>query len=462
MNQAAITANAPLAIQACARALAIATISVLAITLLGCAGPRPEAFHKLAVLNTLPAPEQANLALPFDAYVLGVEKDKGTHIGQLAECSAANAYLDCVHIDAPYFVARPELRADLRKKYADQSRPTFVSHVVRFATGTVPCTLFNVYQGTDPCQGYAAPLATPATVAGSWKALNLLGKDLDLTLASLRPTHLVVYAMGWNTYQTEAVENFRDLARQLNAAAQAAGASGTAFRPLVIGITWPSTGTPLISGSDFGIKAKDADEVGAVWINTLLHREIKPLKQRHGFKVVVVGHSFGARATSRATFSWPLVSQEMGVPPVVDLLVSLQGAYSYQRFAAVAADSKDVDGSEQAPYRDFTTAAGTVAITASTHDTAVTSAGHAPYFVGSIDAFDRSKTGPQASRFTHVRARADGRIEGLACGPQKVLYIDASDLIKDNKPGTGGGAHSGVFTSEIGRMTFALIQRCAS
>ena len=40
--------------------------------------------------------------------------------------------------------------------------------------------------------------------------------------------------------------------------------------------------------------AKDADEVGALWINVLLQRVVAPVKREVGARVVVIGHSFGA------------------------------------------------------------------------------------------------------------------------------------------------------------------------
>jgi pimeloyl-ACP methyl ester carboxylesterase len=430
-------------------------LGVVTAGLLGCVSQRSDDFHHLALLNELSDVERQELMLPFDSYIVGIEKDNASRVGRVQEC-ASGALTNCVNIDAPYFTQRPELRENLRSKYFGQFRPTFISHIVRFRDGAPPCYLLNAYDGSLPCESGGGK-GESATVAGSWQALESLGQALKRQFEEQSPTHVIVYVMGWNTKQREAIQNFRDLFGQLTAAAKTQP-EGKGFRPLMIGVTWPSTGSPTIPATDFGIKAKDADEVGALWVNALLHRELRALKNAFGFKVVLVGHSFGARVASRAAFSGPLVSTESGA--VVDLLLGIQGAFSYQRFL-VANDSGDPEGNEGAPYRDFAGAAGTVALTASSFDTAVTAALHGAYFVGSIEAYRRSKAGPHADLFNHVRVTVDGSIENLVCGPQRILMIDASEIIKVPKPGTGGGAHSGVYTPEVGRLTFELTSRCA-
>lgn len=424
----------------------------------GCAYQPPVGFHALAIVEQLPAPEQAALSLPFDAYLVGIEKNNAKRVGEIRECSA-NESTDCLFIDAPYFASKPELRSNLRAKYSGQYRPTLITHVARFDQGSVrPCFLANDYAVTGLCQG-VRPSVGSASVASSWDVLDTLGDDLGRRMEVARPTHVVVYTMGWNTYQVEALRNIRNLHAHLVAAAASAGAAN--FSPLVIGVTWPSTGDPKITATDFGIKAKDADEVGAVWINALIHKLLPPLKARHGFKVVVIGHSFGARATSRATFSAPLITARVEDRPTVDLLIGLQGAYSYQRF--LMDDDGGPEGSEGAPYRDYWLGASTVLLTSSRYDTAVTAALHADYFVGSDAARRRSRASPrQALSFNYPVARADGTIDQLVCGPGRIAWVDASEPIAEPEPNTGGGAHSGIYTAAVGRMTFQALRACAN
>jgi len=432
--------------------LLLLLVTLLAMTA-GCAGNRTH-FNQLALIGQASEQERRELTLPFDAYIVGIEKDNASRVGSLADCPGA-AGGDCLAIDAPYLRERPDLRDALHGKYAGQHRPTYVSHIARFGPDGQVCFLYNIYATTDAC----APLALPAApeerlVTRSWRAMSTLGRDLERLAGERKFSHVIVYTMGWNTYQPEALRNIRDLATRLREAA----AGDPAFRPLVLGVTWPSTGDPTIPMADFGIKAKDADEVGAVWENILLNRELRRIKATSGFRLVVVGHSFGARAATRAVFSAPLVTA--APTPVVDLLVSLQGAYSYQRY--LATDAGDAEGREGAPYRDFATLAGPVVLTASRHDTAVLQARHARYFVGSHVAFDEAGRGPHAARFLQTATADDGRVPALACAPQRVMWIDASSVIKGNQPGTGGGAHSVVYTPEIGRLVYQLIRTCAS
>jgi len=39
--------------------------------------------------------------------------------------------------------------------------------------------------------------------------------------------------------------------------------------------------------------------------------------------------------------------------------------------------------------------------------------------------------------------------------------IDASDVIIGSEPGTSGGAHSVIYTAQIGRLSHQLIRSCA-
>ena len=432
-------------------------------TLLAACGHQPDAaFHTLAEYAKFPPPEQQKLLLPFDAYVIGLEKTNASRIGRVEECPPGSgaAAPHCLHINAPYYADRPELQASLRKLWdpARQLRPIYVSHIARFdAPYAAPCYLYSAYDASLNCPGASDP-GDKAGVATSWSALDKLHADLEQRISRDRPTHVLVYTMGWNTDQRESLDNFRDLVRELKQAAASAQPQRT-FKPLVIGVTWPSTGSPTIQATDFGVKASDADEVGAVWLNALLNGHLRQLKRDHAFKLVVVGHSFGARATSRGAFSAGLLGVDEATP-AVDLLIGLQGAYSYQRYLAQE-DGTSPEGIEGAPYRDFAKGAGTVALTASSFDTAVTAAGHGKYFVGSKMAYDQSSGGPQRNRFLHVRAEANGDVPGLKCGPERVMWIDASEVINTPKPGTGGGAHSGIYTPGVGRLTFRLIQECA-
>lgn len=411
-------------------------------------------FHDVANYYDKGATEQARLNLPFDAFVVGIEKANNRRAGEVAECSPPQKTQNCLDIDAPYFVDHPEIRQNLKSKYRSPLRTTYVSHIAQFGGNDGPCFIYNLYSDAHGCGGRYVKQPAATLVDAGWPALDFLGVQLAAYIQENRPTHLVLYTMGWNTLQDEAMQNFRDLAGHL----KDAGRGDAGFRPLIIGITWPSTGSPTIPASDFGIKAKDADEVGAVWENILINRVIRDIKTRADFKVVVIGHSFGARASSRAVFSRALVTSEPG--KTVDLLIGLQGAYSFQRYGK-STPTERVSGIEGAPYRDFPAMAGMTVLTASTFDTAVTKAFHAEYFVGSSETLALSKTAQHSPPFSYDVTDNEGKLAAVNCDSQRILYIDASSIVKGGVPGSMAGAHSAIYTPEMGNLIFQLISACA-
>ncbi len=435
----------------------IKTLLIMALFQAGCAATPDILFHELALAPSMRKNTDKSFDLPFDAYIIGIEKDNGNRVGQVEECRENQTEANCLRIDAPYFKLHPEIAANLRDKYQGQWRPTFVSHIAVFSSDLgKPCYLYNNYSSADRCAVSSKQLlAKGEYVAQGWAALETLRPDLLARVTVLKPTHIVIYMMGWNTPQWEALQNYRDLRMQLEAAAKEYPA--LAFRALYIGLTWPSTGSPTIKGSDYAVKAKDADEVGALWGNILIHRVVGPVKRETGVRVVVIGHSFGARASSRAAFSGPLVSDAPN--KVVDLLVGLQGAYSFQRYIA-SGDHNSTEGSEGAPYRDFKTFVGKVVLTASRFDEANTAAGHRNFFVGSADVFARTKSSGLAEVFEHRDASLEGTTGLPECNASKVLFVDASAIVHRNQAGTGGGAHSDIYTKEIGRLIYEQMRLC--
>jgi len=122
-------------------------------------------------------------------------------------------------------------------------------------------------------------------------------------------THVLVLVMGWNTAQDEAIRNFNDMVGNLvEAAKEGPGSPQTAFRPLLIGISWPSYWYhSLINGFSYLNKANDADELGISWINLLVNRELPRAMEKAHVKVpvVMIGHSFGARVVTRVAGASP-------------------------------------------------------------------------------------------------------------------------------------------------------------
>lgn len=435
---------------------AAAALSAL-VWLAGCSsGPAVE-FHELALEQAQRPHADKRFDLPFDAYVIGIDKHSFWHTGRLSECAPGAPHERCLDVAAPYFGTRPRVAQDIRQHAFDQFKPSYVSHIASFAPGREACFVYNSFSASRACStGTAAVDARARPVDAGWQALEGMQGELSARVQALKPTHIITFVMGWNTEQWEALQNFRELRLHLEAAAQER--ADTVFRPLYLGITWPSTGQPTIPGSDYPAKSGDADEIGMSWANVLLNRVLAPVKRATGVRVVVVGHSFGARMTSRAAFSAPLLGER--IEPVVDLLIGLQGAYSFQRYVA-SEETGSPEGIEGAPYADFRRFVGKAVLTAARGDEAVKAAGHGPFFVGSSEVFERTKSASLAPLFEHRVAAADGSVATHGCDRSRLLYVDASAVIKVAQPHSMGGTHSDIFKPQIGRFIHQMIRDCA-
>ena len=78
---------------------------------------------------------------------------------------------------------------------------------------------------------------------------------------------------------------------------------GVPFRPLFVGVTWPSEwSAPLVSIAN---KMNDADELGMTWVSRVVRDVLVPLKRAHSIPLILAGHSLGARLMTRAVFGMP-------------------------------------------------------------------------------------------------------------------------------------------------------------
>lgn len=268
-----------------------------------------------------------HLHLKGDGYLLGFEKVKRSEAALVRSAS---------HDTIVRFPSRLEGVDEARKyrKYfeqeiIDESRLLLATQVARFDAGRVRF-LHNAYGDHPRSRGVGL------TEGASWSALNHFRGDLRGKLASGRYTHILVMCMGWNNDQHDAVFRYNTLVENIGAARP-----GGRFKPLVIGITWPSV---WLSRTDsealqqtghllsYFNKSDDADELGIVYLNWLLHRAIPDAQPRRKVPVVAVGHSFGARAMSRAVHSRDYLISAHPEEEPVDLFVGLQAAVSVNRY----------------------------------------------------------------------------------------------------------------------------------
>lgn len=350
-------------------------------------------------------------------------------------------------------------------------------------------------------------------------ALNRLYSNVTTDLATGNFSHVVVVVMGWNTTQNEALRNVNDIVGNLITASQECVGTETvdgalrcvpatgqlSFRPLVVAVTWPSLwSNEWWNAFSYGNKANDADELGISWLNVLtnyvLPAAVKAANRDTRIPIVMIGHSFGARAVMRAVSAEPALKirqqQDAKTPmPGANLVVGLQGAFSINRFVPSA-------GQEGGPLRDFTSFPDTqLVLTASKHDTA---AGN-PLIVwypptGSQESYQEAcDAGSSAyAGIFHCLVASDfyGRTRMLngirfADGFQicsypdekpcilygstidrtyenkpdasvlhrKVVYFDTSDgITKFNSLGSGGNAHSDIYRLPTGRLLWTLMR----
>ncbi len=343
----------------------------------------------------------------------------------------------------------------------------FVSHIIRNQPPGSPernCTLFDAYYRpavTAPpvrdCTAFPKhppKIASKDAYSSGWKGMALLQQALSVDIKSHSYTHIIVVVMGWNTVQEEAIRNINSIIRGIKHASE--GTPG-AFKPLVIGVTWPSQWNspwldPIYKLTSFGTKAKDADEVGLTWLGVLLGNTIPQANTdpKGSLPVIAIGHSFGARAATTAACDGPVISDGSGSrssKQTVDLLINYQGAFLTDRLL-----DKGPDGA----LRDKCPRARSIALTSSKNDTAVKRALWGIY-AGSEESFLEYCSVP-STLINCVKASATGQTTPPPTSGRRVTYINSDALITYNAFYTGGGAHSDIYRDEQGVLSWSLIK----
>lgn len=236
----------------------------------------------------------------------------------------------------------------------------------------------NAIQGCKgTCETECATFGSGLYDAGL-KQLPVLRMDLERRLSAAsaagRPyTHLLIMSMGWVNDQHESIFRFNRILSLLNR--QARGVGPNDFRPIVLGLTWPSGWLGVENSvikkrlvghlSSYFVKANDADEVGYTVANRLINEQLSIARDALGPdgefpRVVLIGHSFGDRILTRALFSKKYLLSPPASSPV-DLYLGLQGAFSARRFVPGA-------GGEGAPYADVAGLEVPIVLTSSRRD----------------------------------------------------------------------------------------------
>jgi hypothetical protein len=345
-------------------------------------------------------------------------------------------------------------------------RIPYISQVIRYSgkpMGVGNCALYSLYQAKRPplmpfCDGKRRPTIGDwneyrSAFADSWGAIDILKKSIQRDMASGNYTHLIVAMMGWRTPQEEAIRNFNSIMRSLRLAARGE------FRPLFIGITWvgPWAGRwldPLMEATSYPRIANLADTLGLTWLGVLTNEIVAPLGDR--LDTVFITHSFGARAASTAVCIGPAIRRSAEAPRLplrgkVDQLIGFEAAFSLQRFK----QQRLIFFYEDIFFPDDCARAHSIVLTTSRYDFAARSilwadlAGNYRYYRG----FCRSNGALATCRSVD----ANGDVLGGYDTRTKLLYLDASELIRFKAPGTDGDAHSDVFRPAVGRLIWNII-----
>lgn len=361
----------------------------------------------------------------------------------------------------------------------------YISHILQnFGQpyGEGNCAMYDVYRSikgdsdnivVPKCSNYQASV-TNAKMAynSSWDALNVLADTLNNRIQQNSYSHIVVISMGWNTMQKEAIQNMNALLGNIRAASQVDNSKGLpAFRPLIIGVTWPGTADTSSLKRTVGkvlpvaSKRDDADKAGLSWLGVLLKQTIAQANSRH-VPVVAIGHSFGANAITTAACFGPVIYRNNPdesdiVKQPVDYLLALQGAFSEQRLLSVKGDNDGINfnGCPRVKH---------IMLTASESDTTVsTTLWHSDTGANTIFLYkprgilkycrneDKLSDTPDLQC---VKADARGKVTPAFNPGYRITYVDADDLINRNTDPAGGGAHSDIYRVEHGNLIWSYIK----
>ena len=313
---------------------------------LGTYGKSLSTYHKVAK-------DDGEVFLDHDGVLIGIEKAYRDKL-----CITTKG-IDLERFKKPSESVPNEIRRENLERITDDGKVMFISHMTTYkkegALDALPNVEFlhNVYTQEESvsCEKLA-PSKSP--YRQGWEALEKVEAQLEEKLLTANKkktpfTHIIVIAMGWNNDQTESVNRFNKIINNLKGAAEFRSQN---FKPLVIGLTWPSVwGTStlpvwkqLLHLFSYGNKADDADEIGFTYGNYIVNKLAPSLKQKsienkNPVKVVLIGHSMGARLLTRAIFSANLLKEQTFTVKEldkelygVDYVFGLEGAFSINRF----------------------------------------------------------------------------------------------------------------------------------
>lgn len=391
------------------------------------------------------------ISLNFPGILIGIEKSPRNII-------APNIKTKALYIQGGKTVAKKDIESLVK-----DPKLLYISHIVENygkPYGEDNCALYNVYYDKnssknliDMCSENKKQGEIKPSIAfdNSWNALDILKDRLNTKINNAKNkdpyTHIMVVVMGWNTPQIQAIRNLNSLMTNIKVASN----NNKKYNPLFVGVTWPSMWNNGITNAiSFGNKANDADEVGLGWLGVLLHDTLKSIKTENNLKLVVMGHSFGARASSVATCAGTALSKDGKVIQnnSIELLINLQGAYSMNRYYN--------KGIEKNYYPQECKNAKQILLTSSVNDTAISARNLVDVLGANI--VGSAKTNKEFCAKYKIKCVVATNNEFVKNSGERITYINADELIKFNAYQSGGGAHSDIYREEMGKQLWNFIK----
>lgn len=258
--------------------------------------------------------------MKFDGVLLGFEKIKNKKLSLPKKSYGFDGKQKTYDLDINSFMASNDMTAQsmFAKTILSHPKSLVLTHTVK-TKGDIQKLDYNIYgEGLNKFErAYDLYQATK-------EQLNLVAKYVSNQSDSY--THIFVMSTGWNNNQEDSLKFYSEWYANTK---KIAAENSLDYKPFIIGISWPSFWGIKI-GFDMPNKADDADEIGITHINYFIWKCLMAQKSLENKKIVVIGHSFGARLLTRAAHSYRYF-KSIKKPRKIDFLFSLQGAYMLDR-----------------------------------------------------------------------------------------------------------------------------------
>ena len=408
-------------------------------------------FHS-AVLN----PEKIVTDFPF--YFIGIEKPaKGDQVSPY--CNENEEDCKGVIFAPMNFIGGSnddhngivDTQNDIQKNIFKDSRSLVVTHILKVKNQnqepTVNCFIYNVYGDKSYRNWCKLHQVTDYKKfdwkRDGWKGLDQLGVNISDEAKDINPTHIILMATGWNTRQYESYLDFKAWMDNLKKNYQD---KNEEFRPIFIGTSWQSEWPfwerlPFLSQFT---KGNDADEIGFTWQNYLLNDVVKPIAKETNAKVIVIGHSFGARIALGSQYTKSIIVRKTPQTDSPVTIIGMQAAFPINRF--ISAKGKEHH------YIKVNKGNSVIAITSSQYDTATGLMCIGTAYVGAGCGIKKVQEETiYKDAITVEKVREDGSVLNLP-NQEKVTLYDASKVVGCELEGTSSGAHSDVYDPEMANL----------